>query len=179
MVDSGSSEFPLTLILMRHAKSDWSDSSTPDHDRTLNKRGRQDSPRMAHWLSDQGVRPTKILCSSAQRTRETVGLMCEFWQDEINVTYNESLYLASPESIFQTICTEGERAERLMVVAHNPGMSQLSSAMANTSIEMPTAAVAVFQGRRRQVVGIWFPDPAEASANHATESVELIPVQRH
>ncbi|QDT08152.1 SixA phosphatase family protein [Planctomycetes bacterium K23_9] len=138
-------EFSLKLILMRHAKSDWSDGSMSDHDRPLNQRGQRDTPRMAIWLAEQDCVPEGVLCSTAQRTRQTVQLLGDSWENDLPVSFCDSLYLGSPESIFQTICSEGGDAACLLVVAHNPGMSQLASAMANQALEMPTASVAVFE----------------------------------
>ncbi len=135
----------MKLVLMRHAKSDWSDGSVSDHDRTLNPRGRRDTPQMAAWLSQRDCLPDRILCSSAMRTCETTRLLCDAWDYEPPIDYCQSLYLASPENIFQTICSEGGSADCLLVVAHNPGMSQFASVLANESLEMPTAAVAVFE----------------------------------
>ncbi len=145
MPDDDTTAFPLTLLLMRHAKSDWADSGLSDHDRPLNNRGRRDSPRIAEWIAEQDLLPDRVLSSSSCRTRETVSLLHETWGNEIDTCFSESLYLGSPETIFRTIASEGNAATRLLVVAHNPGMSQLSTAMARQSIEMPTAAVAVFR----------------------------------
>ncbi|MEE2938691.1 MAG: histidine phosphatase family protein [Planctomycetota bacterium] len=133
------------LILMRHAKSDWGDSSLSDHERPLNARGRRDSPRMAGWLADSGWTPDLVLSSSSTRTRETYRRMVERWNDEPVVSFTDALYLASPESILQSIRTDGLESERLMVITHNPGISYLASVLAGQAIEMPTAAVAVFQ----------------------------------
>ena len=135
----------LTLVLMRHAKSDWSDGSLSDHDRPLNKRGRQDSPKMAQWLSQIDRVPDLILCSSAARTRETTDLLCNQWLSPPTKSISDSLYLASPDAIMYTLANEGGNAKCLMVLAHNPGMGQLVSVLSNQAIEMPTAAAAVFQ----------------------------------
>ena len=136
---------PQTLILMRHAKSDWSDGALPDHDRPLNDRGRRDTPRMANWLAELDLVPDLILCSSAQRTRETAQLLCDQWDSTPEILYSQQLYLASPMDIADTINRDVNRSSRLMVLAHNPGMSYLVSALAGESLDMPTAAMAVFQ----------------------------------
>jgi len=133
------------LILMRHAKSDWSDESLSDHDRPLNGRGRRDAPRMAHWLADVDLIPDVILSSSSLRTRETVGLMTEAWSTEPEIFFNESLYLAAPGSILGCAQSDASDARRLMIVAHNPGMAHLVSSLSGQIVEMPTAAIAVFQ----------------------------------
>lgn len=133
------------LILMRHAKSDWGDPSLSDHDRPLNSRGQKDSPRMAGWLAEQSCIPDVVLSSSSSRTRETLALMCEQWGEEPTVSFTDSLYLAAPDSILDCIRSDALDSRCLMVLAHNPGISYLASLLAGRSIEMPTAAVAVFK----------------------------------
>jgi phosphohistidine phosphatase len=135
---------PKRLILMRHAKSDWSDASLSDHARPLNRRGRRSAPLMADWLSDIGSIPDVILSSTSERTKETVQLMLPTWNRDPVVSYSDALYLASPQLILKTIRSDACDATTLMAVAHNPGIAMLVSALAERSIEMPTAAVAVF-----------------------------------
>lgn len=130
---------------MRHAKSDWSDAGLPDHERPLNERGRGDAPRMARWLFDLGLVPDLILSSTSERTRETIELMSGQWAVEPTVSFSRSLYLASPESIARVIQGDGCDAERLMVLAHNPGIASLVSQLARQWVEMPTAAIAIFE----------------------------------
>ena len=134
----------LTLILMRHAKSDWSDSSHSDHERPLNKRGRRDSAKMAEWLKEESDVPDAILCSTASRTRATVEIMVDIWGVEPRIVNLENLYLASQDEIMREIRSEGMDARKLMVMAHNPGISHAASTLADDSLELPTAAVAVF-----------------------------------
>ena len=46
-----------TLLIMRHAKSSWKEQDLPDHDRPLNKRGKNDAPRMGKLLKDEDLVP--------------------------------------------------------------------------------------------------------------------------
>ena len=64
-----------TLLLMRHAKSDWNDSSLPDFDRPLNARGKKTAPVMGQWLIEHDLVPELILSSTAYRARETTELV--------------------------------------------------------------------------------------------------------
>ena len=61
------------LLLLRHAKSAWPDLA--DSERPLNDRGRRDAPAMGRWLRDKGYVPDLVLCSTAQRTRDTWALV--------------------------------------------------------------------------------------------------------
>lgn len=133
------------LILMRHAKSDWGDEALTDHDRPLNSRGRRDAPRMARWLESVGLVPDRILSSTAQRTRETVSLMSQAWTNSPHTMFRESLYLATAETMLQSISQQGRDASRLMVLAHNPGIAHLVSHLSDQFVDMPTAAIAIFQ----------------------------------
>ena len=67
------------LFLMRHAKSDWADSSLSDMERPLNARGRASAPLMARWIQSHRSIPDVVLCSTAIRTRQTLGLLIENW----------------------------------------------------------------------------------------------------
>ena len=133
------------LIVMRHAKSDWSEAGLPDHDRPLNERGNRDAPRMAKWLADIDAIPDAILSSTSTRTRETVQLMTPQWSREPQVSYCNALYLATPEAMLATIRSDGCDAKRLMLLAHNPGVTHFVSTLANQSVDMPTAAIAVLE----------------------------------
>lgn len=141
----GPSDARRFLIVMRHAKSDWIDLSLSDHDRPLNERGARDAPRMAQWLYSIAMVPDVILSSTSQRTRETVERMEAEWGGDLVVSYSQSLYLATAESMLRTIRSDGGDATRLMVLGHNPGTAHLTSALAGKGLEMPTAAIAIFQ----------------------------------
>ena len=143
--DQQPSDRGLQLILMRHAKSDWSNESLSDHERPLNRRGQRDAPNMARWLAECDLIPNLILVSSSQRTRETIRLMKEIWKTDPETKFQEALYHSSPEEIIAAVQASGGEYQSVMVVAHNPAMTSLVSHFADKFMEMPTAAIAVFQ----------------------------------
>jgi phosphohistidine phosphatase len=130
---------------MRHAKSDWKQPGTSDHDRPLNARGRRVAVLMAHHLIQQSVTVDIIVASTAERVRETVELMQDHWAEQVQVLRNSSLYLAAPQQILSEIQTLHDSWESALVVAHNPGMVSLVSHLADLDVAMPTAAVAIFE----------------------------------
>ena len=137
------------LILMRHAKSDHDDPSLSDHDRPLAKRGQRDTPAMAAWFAEKGCIPQLILCSSSLRTRQTAELLLQQWQlehqDQLPVVQCiEDLYLSSPSTMLEVVGNRNQGFQRVMVLAHNPGTEVLASMLAGRSMEMVTAAVAIF-----------------------------------
>jgi len=135
------------LVLMRHAKSDWTQNE-PDKLRPLNPRGRAAAPKMAIWLRDSKFWPDVLLCSTATRTIETWQLMNDtIGANKTQVEFMDELYLAHELVIYQTLCDQWSRrhdCKTLMVLGHNPGMENLVSMLAGVPLEMPTAAVAVF-----------------------------------
>jgi phosphohistidine phosphatase len=129
------------LVLVRHAKSDWGDPSIDDHDRPLNDRGMRDAPLMARRLAETGFRPQVILASTALRARVTA----EAFGAELGVAVNldPELYGA----LAPTLLTKAARtaAHRVIVVAHDPGMTSLARELSDGGIDhMPTCAVATF-----------------------------------
>jgi phosphohistidine phosphatase len=135
----------LQLLLMRHAKSDWSVHGQSDHDRSLNARGRGDAPRMAQWLADHDLLPDCVLSSTSKRTCETFALMSDrFDREAMTVDFLDSLYLASAEAILEAVHKFAGKSKRLLILCHNPGVSHLASVLADQFIEMPTAAIVHF-----------------------------------
>jgi phosphohistidine phosphatase len=141
-----------TLILMRHAKSAWSDPSQKDIDRPLNGRGRKSAPRMGAWLADAGYRPEVVLCSTAQRARETLELVATSLPASFTIEHARALYMAAPREMLTEIAKVPAMAETVMLVGHNPGMGSLASllagggdakALGNLHGKFPTAAIAV------------------------------------
>lgn len=165
------------LILMRHAKSDWSQPGLSDKDRSLNARGTKAAPLVARWLEewlearrceasgDGAEIPMidRVLCSTALRTRETLRLMQQVWGPSIQprVEWYDDLYLAEPRVIWETFrsaTNEEPGAGCVLVLGHNPGMEILVSGLAGKDIHVPTAAIAVFESEREGPIGELVPE---------------------
>ncbi len=143
----------LTLSLLRHAKSSWDDPALADHDRPLSKRGTKAAPEIAKYLKREELLPNLVLCSGAVRTRATLALiLAEIGRAAPEIRYDDSLYLAAPETILQRVKDVEPRYTHLMVIGHNPGVHALAleltgggerKAVAALATEFPTAALAV------------------------------------
>ncbi|GAA1678713.1 SixA phosphatase family protein [Microbacterium lacus] len=131
----------IRLVLVRHAKSDWGDPSLDDHDRPLNDRGLRDAPRMARALAETGFRPDVIRSSTALRARTTAEAFAA--QFDVGVDLVPELYGAPAGTLLAVAAAT--RAERAMIVAHDPGMTVLAERLSGGGIaHMPTCAVATF-----------------------------------
>jgi phosphohistidine phosphatase len=131
-----------TLLIMRHAKSSWKDAGLDDHDRTLNRRGKEAAPRMGCFLQDQGVHPGVIFCSSAKRASATAKLVVEAAGWDVEIHEHADLYLAAPSQYLSIVQERADPADVAMVVGHNPGLEQLIYLTTSQAEAMPTAAVA-------------------------------------
>ena len=121
------------LMLMRHAKSDWH-SHVADLDRPLNKRGREDALLMGEYLDQKNLVPDTMVVSSAQRTQETASLLLsKLALSEENIVIDKELYLADTETLCDSIELYASDKQRLLILAHNPGMDYLVSYLASTS----------------------------------------------
>jgi len=117
------------LVLLRHAKSSWADDRLDDHDRPLAKRGRHDAPRMGERLRARGANPGLILASSAARARATAELVAAALGGDASsrIRIVPELYLASPRTLLAIASRQDEGVRELMLVAHNPGMTELAN----------------------------------------------------
>jgi len=145
----------LRLLLLRHAKSDWS-KDADDHDRPLSDRGRRAAPEMARYMRRNDYLPETVLCSTARRTRETLELLLGVWKKKPTVHYERGVYLAEWPTLLAHLKKAPGDASPLLFVGHNPGMEQLAIALSRQPEEpgerarqkqltqkFPTAALAV------------------------------------
>lgn len=131
----------ITLVLIRHAKSDWGDPSVPDHDRPLNPRGRRDAPKAAARFARSGVAVDRILSSTALRARATAQEFAEALGLEIEP--DAELYASSASTLLGAAAATG--ADAVMLIAHDPGITDLAERLSDGGIaHMPTCAVARF-----------------------------------
>ena len=91
-----------SLLILRHAKS-RGHPGLNDLDRPLNKRGKNDAPRMGKLLQKEKLVPDAILSSTAMRASakaESVVKACGYKGE---VTLKRSLYAAGPETYLQLL----------------------------------------------------------------------------
>lgn len=132
-----------TLLIMRHAKSDWSTAGA-DFDRPLNKRGRRDLPLLAHLLGDLEEKPRLILSSPAARARETAeGLAAAL--GPCDLAFDQRLYLAPPQVLGAALAEQDDRSDPLLVIGHNPGLEEWLALLCGACCHLPTAGVAALE----------------------------------
>lgn len=138
------------LILLRHAKSAWPDVA--DHDRPLAGRGRRAAPTAGRWLRESGHLPDLVLCSTAQRARETWQLAEQELGAHPRTTFERRVYGASATELVDLARQTPSSVRTLMIVGHEPTLSDLTlelagddhgSALDRVRAKFPTAAIAI------------------------------------
>jgi phosphohistidine phosphatase len=117
------------LHLLRHAKSSWDDDAD-DHERPLNKRGREGAALIGESLPRTIDAPDLVLCSSALRTRETAELALAGFTKAPKTLFEDELYLASASKLLARLRELDEGVGSVMVIGHNPGLHELAIALA-------------------------------------------------
>ncbi|MBU2712478.1 SixA phosphatase family protein [Zooshikella harenae] len=116
------------LILLRHAKSSWKDSTLEDFDRPLNKRGKTVAPQMGQVLADVGWIPQYIIASPAKRCRSTTKHLLPYFKIKPKkVQWEEMIYEAPTSALYTVISEVPDTITSLMVIGHNPGLEMLAT----------------------------------------------------
>jgi len=131
------------LTIVRHAKSSWGNPGLQDHERPLNSRGKRDAPAMGRRLAEAGICPGQIIASPAVRAWTTATIIIEALGIEPNVAQQESsLYLASIDDMLDVIVAQNNSVDSLMIVAHNPGLTDFANYLSpGLTNNLPTAGV--------------------------------------
>ena len=139
----------MRLWLLRHAKSSWDDPDMQDVDRPLAPRGARAAARMRDHIDAEGMRPELVLCSSALRTRETLGRVLPGLGPEMTVRIEPSLYSFEADQLLDRLREVPGDVGSVMLIGHNPAMQELGSVLAAEGDRLdelrkgfPTAALA-------------------------------------
>ena len=137
------------LILLRHAKSDWSGSEA-DIDRPLAKRGRRQAPDAGRWLSANTESIDLAVVSPARRARSTWDLVSAELAIPPPTRIDDRMYTDSERGLLGVVRELSDDVASVVLVGHNPGLENLVSRLTDASVPMPTSALAVIE-----VTGSW------------------------
>ena len=149
-----------TLILLRHGKAEQGDGRR-DHDRALAPRGHGDARAVGRWMSDrsQTVDLDLVLCSTSERTRQTLEEVCDGGVSVKEARFDPRIYDASAGGLLDVLHEVADSVNTVLLVGHGPGVPVLAVALAQNGAgsadvdkrwthTFPTSGVAVlgFQG---------------------------------
>lgn len=153
------------LILIRHAKSDWADTSLADIDRPLAERGIVAAAWIGDTLAKRGWRADQVLCSTARRTRETLELALGRMPPEARpaeIGFSDAVYAQRDDDYIELIRSQHYNGA-LMLVGHNPATEETAALLVgegdadkvSTLLErFPTGGIAVIDFDVEQWAGI-------------------------
>ena len=145
---------PRWLWVLRHAKAGA--HGPDDRGRSITGRGRRQAADVASTLgaapSAGLVLPTVVLCSSADRARQTAEVVLGALGPDAVLVVDRALYQADAYDIIDVLREVGDDAAAVMVVGHNPALYELVAVLldpddadgaARLQAGFPTAALAV------------------------------------
>ena len=115
------------LMLLRHAKSDWSSPGQRDQDRPLNERGREAAPKMGAYMVRHALVADLIVASPATRVVETLDLVLAAFDRRPKVQSEAGVYGAGPNALLDIAKGTPHAVHSLLLVGHNPGLGELAA----------------------------------------------------
>lgn len=131
------------LLIIRHAKSSWSEPGCDDWQRPLAPRGERAAPLMGQRIAQRGWLPERLVSSTALRAQQTGQLLAEaMGLGQQQICLDERIYTAGPQEWLKVIRDQPDEFQRVALIGHNPAIEQLARQLfALQAQKVPTAAV--------------------------------------
>ena len=134
----------LRITIMRHAQAQLEQYGKNDRERTITMTGMHEIDAIRQKIHGKLDNISLIMCSNARRTRQTLDGIKQFLPNSAEVHYDDSLYHASIECLWHKIQTLSPLHKDIMIVGHNPGLSQMLNAIDHTLARVfPTCGIAI------------------------------------
>lgn len=120
------------VYLLRHAKAEIGTARMSDRERRLAPRGVENAQSLGILINNRKMKFDRVLCSSSERTRETIAAINAQQATPFAVEYQDQLYLASPGDLIHTLQILPETIQSVLIIGHNPGIHQLCLTLAQS-----------------------------------------------
>lgn len=131
-----------SLFLLRHAKASAGGILIADEDRPLADLGVKDAKKLGSRLLKKSYDFDLILTSPAIRTITTAQLVANrLGYKQKHIVVDKHLYGANVEDLLIAIAKIPKKVDSLMIVGHNPSISNLACHLAGEAVSMPTCAL--------------------------------------
>jgi phosphohistidine phosphatase len=124
----------LSLILFRHAKSDWDAPYAADHERPLSARGRDAARCMGRFLARTRQLPDLAVTSSALRARDTLKLAISAGRWHCPTRIDSALYETSADTMLAWLARLDAQPEHLLLTGHEPTWSTFAGRLVGDAI---------------------------------------------
>jgi phosphohistidine phosphatase len=130
-----------SLHLLRHAKSSWKDPGLNDHDRPLNKRGRQTAKMMAAYLRRAKISPDVVICSTAVRAQQTLDPIIKAAKKPPRIVRARGIHEGAQRTLWEQLWNLPESATSVLLIGHNPALQDLALELAHPDLNnlLPSA----------------------------------------
>lgn len=117
----------MRLSLLRHGRAEWPAGRYADFDRPLDSVGLREAAAAGTALAQLEPPATLLLHSTALRTTQTAQTAsAAFERGTLTLLADPRLYLAGPQQICSVLDELAEAAHHVVIVGHNPGLSELA-----------------------------------------------------
>jgi phosphohistidine phosphatase len=136
-----------TLVLMRHAKSDWS-GDEPDLDRPIGSRGKRQARESGRWLAEHLPGLDFVITSPAKRARSTWKAAAKAYGDPRWIDTDERIYTLDERDLLTVLREIDDDVASTLLIGHNPGLDELVTRLTGEQVDMVTSSLAVmtFEG---------------------------------
>jgi phosphohistidine phosphatase len=125
-----------TLVIIRHAKSSWSNSDLNDHDRPIKGKGRDRTHKVAGYLKEHNIIPDLMVSSTAVRAVETASIIAQELNYPFeNIVCEKAFYRANVSSITNYLFALNNDVETVFIFGHNPTFTHLSNNFVDNAID--------------------------------------------
>lgn len=131
-----------TLTLLRHGKSDWHSAASTDHERPINRRGRQSADAVGRFLRRTDLVPDAVVSSTAVRARTTAERAAAAGAWGCPILLSPQLYDSQPETVLEVLKGQDDAHRHLLLAGHEPTWSQMASQLiGGGDLEVVTATL--------------------------------------
>ena len=128
-----------SLTILRHGDALYEDPNINDWNRPLSNYGEIEAQKIAKYIEKTLPKPNKIISSNANRTISTAKILLNSnkW-DQKMLEKKQEMYLASLDTLLAIISEQSDFLEHIVIIGHNPGLSDLCNHLVNQSRYLPT-----------------------------------------
>lgn len=135
------------LIFMRHAEAQMPQYGKTDKDRSITMEGMQQLDVLRLKLHGKLTGVDYVVCSNAKRTRQTLEGIKPLLPANIEIIFDDNLYQSKQETIWDMISAVDSKYKGIILIAHNPGLSQAVQWIADVNgrsvRQLPTSGIAI------------------------------------